>query len=340
MDMPAGAKLDVTLPLNSFSSMDAAIKFAQEAEDKGYSFVSMSEVTGHNAVAIQGALAARTKEIGITNDVISPYARSPALLGQTAATIHQLSDGRYRMGLGASSPPLVERWHGREFERPVRTLRESIEIINQILNSEQVDYSGEIFNLGGLKPEFDAIEPKPPIDIASLGPKSVEMTGRFADGWVPQLFTPDGLQERLEDLERGAELGGRSIEDLRVTPTYRCCALQDGERARTLARSHLVFMLAAYGPYYRESVANQGWADVTEEIHERWQEGDKNGAHEALPDELMDKLVGAGRPEEVRERIRQFAELDGVDAIRISFSNRQKVDELKRTRDALAPDNW
>lgn len=99
-------------------------------------------------------------------------------------------------------------------------------------------------------------------------------------------------------------------------------------------------MLAAYGPYYRRSVANQGWEDVTNEIHECWQDGNKQGAYEALPDELMDKLVGAGTPEEVRERITQFMELDAVDAVRISFSNGQEPEELKQTRDALAPDNW
>lgn len=338
--MPAGATLDTTLPLRSLPSMDAAIEFAQAAEDGGYSYLSMSEVTGHNAVAMQGAIGARTSEIGITNDVISPFGRSPALLGQTAATVQQLTGGRYRLGLGASSPPLAERWHGREFERPLRRLRESIEIIDQVLSGERVDYSGDIFDLGGLKPEFDPIEPKPGVDVASLGPKSVEMTGRFADGWVPQLFTPDGLKERLEDLERGAELGGRSLDDLRVTPTYRCCVLDDGDRARALARDQLVFMLAAYGPYYRESVARQGWEDVTTTIHERWEDGDREGAKEALPDELLDKLVGAGTPAEVRERIQQFTEIDAVDAVRISFTHGQSVAELKRTRDALAPENW
>jgi coenzyme F420-dependent oxidoreductase len=338
--MPAGAELDTTLPLNSLSSIEAAIQFAQESESLGYSAVSMPESTGYNAVAVQGALTAHTDEIGITNDVMSPYSRSPALLGQTAAAVQQLSGGRYRLGLGVSSPPLTEQWHGREFDRPLRSLREAIEIINQVVAGERVDYSGEIFDLGGLKPEFDGVEPKPPIDVASLGEKSVELTGRFADGWVPQLFTPDGLEERLEDLERGAELGGRSLDDLRVTPTFRCCALEDRERARHLARRHLVFMIAAYGPFYRDSIASQGWEDVTEAIHERWQEGDKEGAHEAMPDELLDKLVGGGTPEEVRDRITQFTQIDAVDAVRISFADGQTIEELKRTRDAVAPESW
>lgn len=338
--MPDGAHLDTTLPMRSLPSMDAAIEFAQASEDAQYSYISMSEVTGYNAVVLQGALAARTENIGITNDVLSPYGRSPALLGQTAAAVQQLSGGRYRLGLGASSPPLAEDWHGREFDRPLRTLRETIEIIDQVLAGERVDYEGEIYDLGGLKPEFGEVEPRPGIDVASLGPKSVEMTGRFADGWVPQLFTPGGLEDRLADLERGAELGGRSLEDLRVAPTFRCCALEDSERARDLARKQLVFMLAAYGPYYRESVASQGWADVTDEIHDRWQAGDKAGATAAMPDELMDKLVGAGTPDAVRERIRQFTEIDGVDAVRISFTNGQTPEELGETRDALAPEAW
>lgn len=338
--MTVGPPLDVSIPLTSLDGDERSISFAQAAESGEYAYVSMPEVTGPSAVAVQGALAAATENIGITNDVMSPLVRSPTLLGQTAAALQQLSGGRYRLGLGASSPALVKQWHGRSFDRPLRTLREAIEIINTVLAGERVDYSGEIFDLGGLEPEFAAVEPKPPIDVASLGPKSVEMTGRFADGWVPQLFTPTGLEQRLNDLKYGAELAGRSLADIRVTPTYRCCVLSDRERARSLARRHLVFMLTAYGPYYRESVARQGWGDVTEQIYAKWHEGDKAGANEALPDDLMDSLVGAGTPEEVRERIRQFTDIDAVDAVRISFVSGQELEELEQTRDELAPTNW
>ncbi|MFB6179058.1 MAG: TIGR04024 family LLM class F420-dependent oxidoreductase [Halorientalis sp.] len=338
--MPADVTLDTTLPLQSLSSMDAAVEFAQEAEAGGYSFLSLSEVTGYNAVAMQGALAAQTTEIGITNDVISPYGRSPALLGQTAATLQALTDGRYRLGLGASSPPLAEQWHGRAFERPLRTLRETIEIVNLLLAGERAEYHGEIFDLDGLKPDFGPVEPKPGIDVAALGPKSVEMTGRFADGWVPQLFTPDGLRERLADLERGVALGDRSLDDIRVAPTFRCCVLDDRERARDIARDQLVFLLAAYGPFYRESVARQGWQDVTDEIKARWDDGDKAGARAALPEELLDELVGAGTAAEVRDQIEQFTSIDAVDAVRISFMHGLGIEELRQTRDALAPANW
>ena len=104
-----------------------------------------------------------------------------------------------------------------------------------------------------------APEPEPSIDLAVLGPKATELTGRFADSWVPQLFTPDGLRDRLGDLERGAELGDRDANDVRVSPVLRCWAMEDGEAAREQARESIAFLIGAYGPYYRQSIAEQGF---------------------------------------------------------------------------------
>jgi len=96
---------------------------------------------------------------------------------------------------------------------------------------KSVDYDGEIFELDGMSLEL----PTPiemPIDVAALGPKGVELAGRFADGWVPQLFTPEGLERRMEDLRRGAEMANRDPESLRTSILLRACALEDGDRAR------------------------------------------------------------------------------------------------------------
>ncbi len=100
------------------------------------------------------------------------------------------------------------------------------------------------------------------------------MAGRFGDGWAPQLFTKDGLRNRLEDLERGAELGGKDLSDLRVAPIVRGIASADREAARSKARSTVAFLLGAYGPYYGNSVAEQGYPDVVDEIRAAWEERD------------------------------------------------------------------
>ena len=329
-------ELDVLIATDAHDSVDTMAEQAVVSEELGYDRVSMGEATGWNNVALLSVIAERTDEIGLSNDVFSPYSRTPGLLAQTGAAMQEVTDGRYRMGLGTSSPDIVERWHGLDFDRPLRRLREAIDVLHEAYEGGRVTYDGEIFDLDGLRLTESPPDPEPPLDVAVLGPKAVELTGRFADGWVPQLFTSDGLRNRLADLQRGADLGGRDPGELRVAPILRCFALEDRERARELGRRSISFLIGAYGPYYRQSVARQGYEDVTEEIHAAWQERDTDAMAAALPEELLDELAAVGTPEEVRERVENYAAIDGVDAVRIGFLTDQTLEEQATTLETLA----
>lgn len=337
IDLPSAmADYDLLLNVPDHPTMDSVAEQVQRAEALGFDRVSAGETTDWNLVSTLTLLAERTEEIGLANDVFSPYSRSPALIGQTAAALHEASDGRFRLGLGTSSPALAESWHGASFDRPLRRLRETIEIVRAVLSGDRVDYDGELYQLSGLKLTAGVPDEPVPIDVAALGPKTVELTGRFADGWVPQLFTPDGLRDRLGDLERGAELGDREPDDVRVAPILRCAALADGERARELARSSVAFLIGAYGPYYRQSIIEQGYGEVATAIREAWEAGDRERMAEELPDDLLDQLAAAGTPEAVRDRVRTFADIDGVDAVRVGFVTRLPIEQQVETMAAVA----
>jgi coenzyme F420-dependent oxidoreductase len=326
---------DIVLP-GGLDSIDDIVEVATHAEQRGYDRISLPEVTGRDGVTLLATLAERTDDIGLSNDVFSPYGRSPALLGQTGVTLQEASDGRYRMGLSTSSPDLTEKWHLETYERPLRRLRETIDIVKQVSRGERVDYDGEFFEGGGLK--LRGVEPaEVPVDVAALGPKAVELAGRFGDGWVPQLFTTDALEERMDDLRRGADLGDRDPEDIRVSVTVRSCALDDGDRARDIAARQLAFMIGAYGPYYRKSISRQGFDVETDAIHEKWTDGDREAAVAAVTDEMVEELVAAGTTEEVRETVARFEAVDGVDAVRVGFFGEMTPEERRRTVDVLAP---
>jgi coenzyme F420-dependent oxidoreductase len=326
---------DIVVP-SGMDDIDDVATMAIHAEDHGYDRISLPEVTGRDGVTLLAILADRTDTIGLSNDVFSPWARSPAILGQTGVTLQEASDGRYRMGLGASSPDLTEKWHLAEFDRPLRRLREAIDIVNQVTRGERVDYDGEYFSGGGL--ELRGVEPaEVPVDVAALGPKAVELAGRFADGWVPQLFTPDSLADRMADFRRGADLGDRDPTGLRVAVTVRSCALEDRERARDLARKQIAFLVGAYGPYYRKSVSDQGFDAETDRIYDAWTDGDRGEAIAAVTDEMVETLVAVGTPEEARETAARFEAVDGVDAVRVGFLGGMTAEERRATTDALAP---
>lgn len=330
---------DVVLPPGPTERIEDAVSLAREAAALGYGHVATGETTGRNVPVLLAVLAERTTGIGIADTALSPFARSPALLGQTAVTLQDLSGGRFRLRLGASSPALAEGWHGVPFDRPLRRLREAIEIIRQVQSGERLDYDGDCYTPDGLALGCPPPDRPAPVDVAALGPTATEMTGRFADGWVPQLLTIGALRDRMADLRRGADLGDRSVADVRVAHTLRCCAMEDGAAAREYARAQVAFMVAVYGPYYRRAIADAGWAELTETVRDRWGGGDREGARAAVSDDLLDELVAVGPPDAVREQVRRFEAIDGVDAIQVGFFGEMDRAVQLQTLEALAPES-
>ncbi len=328
---------DVYLPVAAQPSVDSLVDLSRRAEEAGYERVWLPETWGRDAVTTLTAIAERTDSVGVGTSVANVYSRSPALLGQTGATLQEVSDGRFRLGLGPSGPIVVEGWHGVDFDRPLRRTREAVEIAKTVLRGERLDYDGDVFQLSGFRLRCDPPEPRPGVDAGGLGPKSVELAGRFADGWHALMLTRDGLRDRLDDFERGGDLGDRDRSDQRVTLSVPCCALEDGERARDLTRQHVAFYVGGMGTFYRDSLARQGYEETATRVAERWANGEHEAAKAAIDDDLLDELAVAGTPAACRERLTDFADVDGVDALSVSFPRAAEPDEISATLDALAP---
>lgn len=291
---------DVFLPVGAQPSLDDLVEQAIAAEDLGYDRAWFPESWGRDAVTAIATAAERTDRIGLSTNIANAYSRSPALLGQTAATLGEASDGRFRLGVGPSGPIVIENWHGMEFGNPLRRTRETVEIVKQVLSGETVEYDGVYFDLEGFRLRCDSPEPVPPVDAAGLGPKAVELAGRFADGWLAVFYTAEGVEEHLDALRRGAELSNRNPEDLRVTLSVTCAALEDGERARNLVAQHTAFYIGGMGTFYRDNLARQGYDDLAHEIHDTWQDGEHERATRIVGNELTDQIGAAGTPEAAR----------------------------------------
>lgn len=329
---------DVFLPVAAQSSVDALVKQALLGEELKYDTAWLPETWGRDAVTTLTCIAKETDEIDIGTSIMPVYSRSPALIGQTAATLQEVSDGRFRLGLGPSGPIVIENWHGVEFGNPLRRTRETVEIVKAVLSGEPVEYDGEYFELGGFKLRCEPPTPAPRIDTAGMGPKAVELAGRFADGWHALLLTPDGLRDRLEDFDRGSELGDRTRSEQRVSLSLTCCALDDAEEAKRLVRQHIGFYIGGMGTFYRDNLARQGYESVATEVYDHWQDGEKAAAMAALPDELLEELAVWGTPETARNRIQKFESVEGLEAISVSFPRAANVEQIESTIRALAPE--
>lgn len=331
------ATRDVHLPVAAQESIETTLALAERAGSLGYDRVWAPETWGRDAVSTLAVLADRLDDVGLGASILNVYSRSPALLGQTAATLAELSDGDFRLGLGPSGPALVERWHGLTHDRPLRRTREAAEIARAVLSGEVVDYDGEVFQLEGFRLRCDPPAAPVPIDLTGLGPKAVELAGFAGDGWHALFVTPDGLADRLDDLDRGARKAGREDAAHRVTLSIPACALDDGDRARRLARGHLAFYVGGMGPYYAKALARQGHEATARTVVEAWQAGDRERAMAAFDDDLLDDLAAAGTPETARSALERLEALPGVDAVAISFPRGADREEQRATLEALAP---
>jgi coenzyme F420-dependent oxidoreductase len=328
---------DIHLPVAAQSRVDSLVPYTQQAEEAGYDCVWMPETWGRDAVTVLTVLAERTDSVELGASILPIYSRSPTLMGQSAATLHEVSEGRFRLGIGPSGPAVIEGWHGASFDRPLRRTREYVEILRQVLLGERVEYQGDVFQLSGFRLRSEPPKNPPKIDVAGLGPKSVELAGRFGDGWHAVVFTPDGIRDRLADLRRGAELGDRDPSDLRTTLSLTCCALGDREHARELARQHIAFYIGGMGTYYRDSLARQGYKEEANDIASAWANGDRETALGEISEELLDHLCAAGTPEEARESIERFEAVDGLDAVAVGFPRGASEGEIEATIEALSP---
>src|SRR5438034_3559109 len=212
-------KLALNLPYEGSLAFPEAVELAQRAEALGFESVWMPEAYGTDAVSILGALAARTQRIRLGTGIVNVFSRTPALRGQTAATLDLISGGRFILGLGTSGHQVVSGWHGMPFDQPLVRMRETIAIVRQVLRRERLIFEGEVFRLDkGLKLLARPVRDTVPIYLATLTPGGLRLTGELADGWIPTLFAPEHMNLFRSQLQAGARAAGRPLETLAIAP--------------------------------------------------------------------------------------------------------------------------
>ena len=118
------------------------IECVRAADACGYDSFWLPEAWERESFSTLAEIAARTDHIGLATGIINVFSRSPALIAMGAATIDEISGGRFRLGLGTSGARVVEDLHGVRYEKPLTRLREAVEIIRKLLSAERLDFDG------------------------------------------------------------------------------------------------------------------------------------------------------------------------------------------------------
>jgi F420-dependent oxidoreductase-like protein len=291
-------------------------EFVQRADELGFHSVWVAEAWTFDAFMMLTSLIPHTRNLQLGTGIVNVYSRTPALIGQSIATLDSLSDGRAILGIGASGPQVIQGWHGLEYDKPVQRTREVVDIVRTILRRDRLTYDGEIFNLQmGLKLINHPLRSDVPIVIASMGPSNVALTAEVADGWMPVLFSPTQAQDvwggPLADGRgrRSAELG-----PLEVMPAVSIGLVEsDGERqlAEMIARAGLALYIGGMGSrkrnFYNDLVKRYGYVDEAAEIQDLYLSGKQQEAAAKITPAMLDEFAMIGDADAVKDKLSALA---------------------------------
>jgi len=336
-------KIGVILPYEGGLPFADALEMTQRAEALGFDSVWVPEAWGTDAISLLGALAARTERIRLGTGIVNVFSRTPTLLGQTAATLDLISNGRFILGLGTSGHQVISGWHGMRFDRPLQRMRETVEIVRRVLRQERLRFEGEIFTLNqGLKLLARPVRPTVPIFLATLTPAGLRLTGEVADGWIPTLFSPDHLDLFRPELEAGARAAGRSLDSLEIAPYVPVLIDDDRSAARDAIRPWVALYVGGMGSraknFYNEVVQRYGFKEEARDIQELYLTGKKLEAIRRVPDTLVDAITIVGPPAYVRERIEAWSSA-GVTLLLASVQGKTQADRLRTLQILAAADS-
>ena len=313
--LPLGLNLGLW---DHMTSWEDTVDIVRLAEELGYSSVSIPESFGRDGFTLCDRLLAATENIQVCLALANVFSRSPAVLAQTAATLDELSGGRFILGLGSSTPNLVEGWHGLKYARPLQRTRETIEICHRIWARDRSPYAGEIFKVSGVKLGFTPLRERIPIWHGALLENSLRLCGEKADGWIPTLVPVDAIEPGREALAQAARSVGRPEDSVAVAPTMQLLVGEDTQQLLEMIKFGVaVYYGPANSPYAR-AAAKLGYESDVRAICDAYAEGGSSSAIAATSDALARSVGIVGSIDDCRARVSALLDT-GVDRLLLSL---------------------
>jgi alkanesulfonate monooxygenase SsuD/methylene tetrahydromethanopterin reductase-like flavin-dependent oxidoreductase (luciferase family) len=268
------------------------------------------ETWGMENFSMLGAVSAKTSSQKIGSSIINIYSRSPSTIAMGAATIDTLSNGRLVLGLGTSSIPIVESFHGVKFEKPVQRMKECVEIIRLALSGKQINYDGEIFKLNNftllIKPQRNEI----PIYVAAINKKMVDLAWSIGDGVIFYLRPLKEMKETISKMQ--------SKKKLDVACQLITCVSDNSEEAIQRAKKTVAFYISV-GDIYREFLAKNGFQNEVSEIFEEFKKSGFKTNYKLVTDSMLKSLTICGTSEECKKQLTNFVNA-GIDQPILQFN--------------------
>ena len=347
--MAGNKKLKIAIEIGNYlrGAIEDMSFFVQGADSMGVDIAWAGEAWGQDAITGLAYLAGKTNNIKLGTAIMQISARAPAMTAMTALSLNELSRGRFVLGLGVSGPQVVEGLHGVSFQKPLTRLRETVEICRAAFAGERLHFEGDIHRLplpNGegkiLKLDHDPTEI--PIYLATLAPNALIFTGALADGWLGTSFSPDYSDAHFSYLKRGAASAGRSLSDMDLCVSVRVEIGDDVEEMIARRKPATAFNLGGMGSaltnFYNDAFRRAGFEEDALAVQALWLAGDRKGAANRVPDEMITAFQVIGTREMVAARLQKYVDV-GVTTIKLGLdaipAGCQRLQELENIIDLI-----
>ncbi|MXZ68458.1 MAG: LLM class flavin-dependent oxidoreductase [Acidimicrobiia bacterium] len=290
------------------------VRLAVRMEELGYDSVWVCETrTARDAISVMGAIAYSTNRIKVGSGVVNSWTRPASLMALTFATLDELAPDRMLLGIGAYWDPLAWK-QGIDRRKPVRQMREYIEVTRRLLALETVTYEGELVAVRDLRLDLGhgvaRIPKRVPIYVGATGPQMLALSGELADGVMLNGFTSlTYLADALRRIDRGARRSGRRVDDLDLPQTIVVAMDEDEEKALEVATRMTTMYLGQQPHIALASGVDQDLLDRVKEAMGGWppRDGGIEAAMPLVPLEVVRSLTAAGTPDQCREQVAAYS---------------------------------
>jgi alkanesulfonate monooxygenase SsuD/methylene tetrahydromethanopterin reductase-like flavin-dependent oxidoreductase (luciferase family) len=273
------------------------LRAARLADELGYDSFWVPEAWGYEISTLLTEMALATKNIKLGTGILNVYSRSPGLIAMTAATIDEISQGRFILGIGPSGKKVIEGFHGRAFDKPLTQVRDVIRVVRTLLAGGKLsDAHAQLVEYRPVALEMKPARSTIPIYVAALRPKAIESIGELADGWMPTFWPYDRLGEGRALIEAGAKKAGRDPSAIATAPFTTVLPLA-GEAGTMMAKNIISFYIGGMGEYYIELLTGFGFGDDCKRIAELYADkATRAQAAVAVSDAMIEALTISGDP--------------------------------------------
>jgi len=282
----------ITIPFDGVSLAEHKDWFHRLA-DLGYTDVWSAEADGADGFTPLVLAAAWESRLNLGVAVTPSFTRGPAVMAMSIASVAEAAPGRFTMGLGSSSMPVVERWNGIPFEKPYTHTRDMLRFVKKALAGEKIDEVFETFEVHGFKIARPVLE-RPPILLGALRPRMLRLAGEEADGAILNWLAASDVAQCANEVGAGKTIVAR----LFVIPT------EDTDTARFIARRMISSYLTVetYAEFHRWL----GRDEILRPMWDAWAAGERKLANELIPDSVVDELIIHGSYDACREHVARY----------------------------------